>query len=223
MTPLSRRLIAELLGTLLLVAFGTASVVVNAQQGAPLGLGGIALTWGALVAVLVYAFGNLSGTQINPAVTVGLWSVGRLPRGEVLPHVVAQVIGASIGSFAVLWLLGDSHGLGATTTALDPARAFAVEFAASFLLMACVMGAGVDERTPRGFVALGAGMAVMLDVFVAGPLTGASMNPARSFGPALAMGAWTMQWLYWVAPIAGMLAAAQVMQRLGSPPNGPLP
>lgn len=218
MTPLSRRLLAEALGTALLVGFGTASVVVNAQPGAPLGLVGIALTWGALVAVLIYALGNLSGTQINPAVTLALWSVKRLPGGEVLPHIAAQVLGAAAGSFAVLWVFGDANGLGATTTALDPARAFAVEFAASFLLMACVMGAGVDERTPRGFAALGVGLAVTLDVLVAGPLTGASMNPARSFAPALATGAWAMQWLYWAAPIAGMVAAAQVMRQLGSPP-----
>ncbi len=219
MTPLARRLAAELVGTALLVAFGCGSVMVNGLHGTPLGLVGIALTWAMLVTVLIYTFGNLSGTQINPAVTIALWSAGRVPRGEVVPHIAAQMLGATLGSAVLLWVLGDAAGLAPTTTALDPARAFAIEFAASFLIMVCVMGAGVDERTPRGFAALGVGLAVGVCVLVAGPLTGASMNPARSFGPALVGRTWALHWLYWAAPVAGMWSAAQLMLRLGAPPT----
>lgn len=209
------RLLVECLGTALLLAFGCGAVMVDGLNQGALGLIGIAVAWASLVAALVYAFGHVSGTQINPAVTVALWSIGRVPSREVVPLVAAQVVGATAGSALTIWLLGIGAGVGATTTTLDAMRAFTVEFLASFLLMATVLGAGVDERTPRGFGALAVGLAVGLCVLVAGPLTGASMNPARSFGPALIGGGWAMHWMYWAAPIAGMVTAAQLVTRLG--------
>lgn len=209
------RLLVECLGTALLLAFGCGAVMVDGLNQGALGLIGIAVAWASLVAALVYAFGHVSGTQINPAVTVALWSIGRVPTREVVPLVAAQVVGATAGSALTIWLLGIGAGVGATTTTLDAMRAFTVEFLASFLLMATVLGAGVDERTPRGFGALAVGLAVGLCVLVAGPLTGASMNPARSFGPALIGGGWAMHWMYWAAPIAGMVTAAQLVTRLG--------
>ncbi len=209
------RLLVECLGTALLLAFGCGAVMVDGLNQGALGLIGIAVAWASLVAALVYAFGHVSGTQINPAVTVALWSIGRVPTREVVPLVAAQVVGATAGSALTIWLLGIGAGVGATTTTLDAMRAFTVEFLASFLLMATVLGAGVDERTPRGFAALAVGLVVGLCVLVAGPLTGASMNPARSFGPALIGGGWAMHWMYWAAPIAGMVTAAQLVTRLG--------
>lgn len=212
---LRSRLLAECLGTALLVTFGCGAVMVDGLREGALGLLGIAITWASLVAILVYTFGHVSGTQINPAVTLALWSTGRLPSREVAPHLIAQIVGASAGSALTIWLLGRDAGVAMTTLSVDPIRGFVVEFLASFLLMATVFGAGVDERTPRGFAALAVGLTVGICVLVAGPLTGASMNPARSFGPALLAGDWTNHWLYWVAPIAGMRAAAFVLPRLG--------
>jgi MIP family channel proteins len=212
---LPTRLLAETLGTALLVTFGCAAVMVDGLRDGALGLVGIAITWASLVAILVYAFGHSSGTQINPAVTLALWSTGRLPSREVAPHLIAQLVGATVGSALTVWLLGRGAGVAMTTLSVDPVRGFVVEFLASFLLMATVLGAGVDERTPRGFAALAVGLTVGLCVLVAGPLTGASMNPARSFGPALMAGDWTHHWVYWVAPIVGMRAAAFVLPRLG--------
>lgn len=207
----AHRLLAEGLGTFLLVAFGCGSVIVDGLHGHPFGLVGIALTWGALVTGLVYAFEHHSGAQFNPAVTIALWSVGRVPAREVLPSVIAQVLGATAASALLLWLLGDAAGSGVTATALDPLRAGVVEFGASFLVMAVIAGAALDARTPRGVAPLAIGLTITVCVLVAGPLTGASMNPARSFGPAVIAGAWANLWLYWVAPIAGMLAAAQLL------------
>lgn len=212
---LRSRLLAECLGTALLVTFGCGAVMVDGLREGALGLLGIAITWASLVAILVYTFGHVSGTQINPAVTLALWSTGRLPSREVAPHLIAQIVGASAGSALTIWLLGRDAGVAMTTLSVDPIRGFVVEFLASFLVMATVFGAGVDERTPRGFAALAVGLTVGLCVLVAGPLTGASMNPARSFGPALLAGDWTSHWVYWVAPIAGMRAAAFVLPRLG--------
>ena len=215
MTTLSRRLLAETAATALLIIFGCGSVMVNQSHESALGLLGIAVAWASMVTVLIYTFGNISGTQINPAVTLALWSIGKMPTKEVLPHIVCQVIGATIGSAVLLWSLGHIGTLGATTTTLPVDRAFALEFVQSFLIMSVVMGAGVDERTPRGFAALGVGLAVGACVLFGGPLTSASMNPARSFGPALVGGTWDNHWLYWLAPITGMIAAAQLMTRIG--------
>lgn len=215
MTKLSRRLLAEAVGTALLIVFGCGSVMVNQLHEGVLGLTGVAITWAMMITVLIYTFGNISGTQINPAVTLALWSVGKMPTKEVAPHIIAQLIGATLGSALLLWSLGHVGTLGATTTALTIDRAFVLEFLQSFLLMAVIMGAGVDERTPRGFAALGIGLAVGACVLVGGSLTGASMNPARSFGPALVGGTWDNHWLYWLAPVTGMISAAQLMARIG--------
>jgi len=212
---LQSRLLAECIGTALLVTFGCGAVMVDGLREGALGLLGIAITWASLVAVLVYTLGHVSGTQINPAVTLALWSTGRLPSREVAPHLLAQIVGAAAGSALTVWLLGRGAGVAMTTLSLDPLRGFVVEFLASFLVMATVLGAGVDERTPRGFAALAVGLTVGICVLVAGPLTGASMNPARSFGPALLSGDWTHHWVYWVAPITGMRAAAFLLPRLG--------
>ena len=212
---LQSRLLAECIGTALLVTFGCGAVMVDGLREGALGLLGIAITWASLVAVLVYTLGHVSGTQINPAVTLALWSTGRLPSREVAPHLLAQIVGAAAGSALTVWLLGRGAGVAMTTLSLDPLRGFVVEFLASFLVMATVLGAGVDERTPRGFAALAVGLTVGICVLVAGPLTGASMNPARSFGPALLSGDWTHHWVYWVAPITGMRTAAFLLPRLG--------
>jgi aquaporin Z len=212
---LQSRLLAECIGTALLVTFGCGAVMVDGLREGALGLLGIAITWASLVAVLVYTLGHVSGTQINPAVTLALWSTGRLPSREVAPHLLAQIVGAAAGSALMVWLLGRGAGVAMTTLSIDPLRGFVVEFLASFLVMATVLGAGVDERTPRGFAALAVGLTVGICVLVAGPLTGASMNPARSFGPALLSGDWTHHWVYWVAPITGMRAAAFLLPRLG--------
>ncbi len=212
---LQSRLLAECIGTALLVTFGCGAVMVDGLREGALGLLGIAIAWTSLVAVLVYTFGHISGTQINPAVTLALWSTGRLPSREVAPHLLAQIVGAIAGSALTVWLLGRGAGVAMTELSVDPLRGFVVEFLASFLVMATVLGAGVDERTPRGFAALAVGLTVGICVMVAGPLTGASMNPARSFGPALLSGDWTHHWVYWVAPITGMRAAAFLLPRLG--------
>ena len=212
---LQSRLLAECIGTALLVTFGCGAVMVDGIREGALGLLGIAITWASLVAVLVYTLGHVSGTQINPAVTLALWSTGRLPSREVAPHLLAQIVGAAAGSALTVWLLGRGAGVAMTALSVDPLRGFVVEFLASFLVMATVLGAGVDERTPRGFAALAVGLTVGICVLVAGPLTGASMNPARSFGPALLSGDWTHHWVYWVAPITGMRAAAFLLPRLG--------
>lgn len=212
--PLTRRLVAEALGTALLVLVGTGCVMTNTIAPGALGLTGIALTWGFLVTALIATIGGISGAHINPAVTIALAVAGRHPVREVAPYILVQCAGASLGSFVLLATLGNVATLGATIPTIPVGPALAVEFWMSFVLMATVVGATSDERWGGGGAAVVIGMAVALDVLMGGPLTGASMNPARSFGPALVGGRWGAQWIYWVAPIAGMSAAVPVLRWL---------
>ena len=206
--PLPRRLGAEVLGTALLVAMGTGSVMTNAISPGALGLTGIALAWGFLVTGIIAMIGGISGSHINPAVTIALSATGKFPVKDAMAYVVAQCVGATLGSLAVLTALGDVANLGATLPTVTTGPAFATEFLLSFVLMATVLGATSDERWGGGGAAMAIGLVVALDVLVGGPLTGASMNPARSLGPALVGGRWESQGIYWIAPIGGMLAAA---------------
>jgi MIP family channel proteins len=206
--PLSRRLVAEALGTALLITLGTGCVMTNQITQGALGLTGIALTWGFLVTALVGSLGGISGCHINPAVTVALTVTGRHPAREMVPYVAAQCVGATIGSLVLLATLGNVANMGATIPTVSVGTALAIELWLSFLLMATVLGSSSDERWGGGGAAIVIGMAVALDVLMGGPLTGASMNPARSLGPALVGGRWDSHWVYWAAPIGGMMAAA---------------
>lgn len=212
--PLSRRLAAEALGTTLLVTVGTGCVMTNVIAQGALGLTGIALTWGFLVTALIATIGGISGAHINPAVTVALTVTGQFPAREAGPYIAAQCAGASLGSLILLATLGNVSNLGMTLPTVSVGSALAIEFWLSFVLMATVVGATADDRWGGGGAAIAIGMAVALDVLMGGPLTGASMNPARSFGPALIGQRWESQWLYWVAPIAGMTSAAVVLRWL---------
>ena len=209
MTHLSRRAAAEAIGTFFLVLIGPGAVMVNARTDA-LGHAGVALSFGFVVTAMVYALGHLSGAHINPAVTIGFWSRGRFPGREVAPYVLAQCAGAIAASLASRAALGAVGDVGATLPALPHGAAFGVEFLLSFALMFVVMGVATDERAAAGFAGIAVGLTVGFCAMTGGPLTGASMNPARSLGPAVAGGGWTGHWIYWLAPIAGMLAAAWV-------------
>lgn len=212
--PLTRRLAAELLGTCLLVLVGTGCVMTNVISQGALGLTGIALTWGFLVTALIATIGGISGAHINPAVTVALVVTGKFPAREAVGYVLAQCAGASLASLILLATLRNAANLGATIPTVSVGATFAIEFWLSFVLMATVVGATSDDRWGGGGAAVAIGMAVALDVLMGGPLTGASMNPARSLGPALIGMRFDSLWIYWTAPIAGMVAAALTLRWL---------
>lgn len=204
----SRRLIAEALGTFFLVLIGPGAAIVNTFAKGALGQVGIALAFAFVVIAMIYALGHLSGAHINPAVTIGFWSVGRFPSSEVFPYIGAQCGGAIIASSLSRAALGSAGELGATLPRVSPAAAFGTEWLLSFVLMFVIMAVATDQRVADGFAAIAVGLTVGFCALVGGPLTGASMNPARSLGPALVGGFWGLHWLYWVAPITGMIAAA---------------
>ena len=214
------RLAAEGIGTFFLVLIGPGAVMVDAYSGGAIGHTGVALAFAFVVTAMVYALGHLSGAHINPAVTIGFWSVRRFPAPEVGPYVLAQVLGAVAASGFLRAVLGPVGHVGATLPSLPVGAAFAIEWVLSFALMLVIMGVATDNRAPNGFAGIAVGLTVGFCALTGGPLTGASMNPARSFGPALIGGAWTAHWIYWVAPITAMVTAARLYDLLRGAPDG---
>ncbi len=188
---------------------GPGAVMVDAYSGGVVTHVGVSLAFAFVVLAMIYALGHLSGAHINPAVTLAFWAVRRFPSAEVVPYVGAQCMGAVAASFLSRAALGDVGSVGATLPTVPTAAAFGVEWLLSFALMFVIMAVATDERVADGFAAIAVGLTVGFCAMVGGPLTGASMNPARSFGPALVGGFWHGHWLYWVAPITGMLTAAR--------------
>ncbi len=193
------------MGTFALVAIGPGAAMVAAKTGA-FGHSGVSLAFGLAVTLIVAASGHLSGSHINPAVTLGLWSVRRFPARHVLPYVVAQCLGAVAASALLGWLLGAVGNFGATLPTVSLARAFVVEMGYTGLLGFVIMALATDDRTPSGIAPFVLGATVYAGALVAGPLTGGSFNPARTLGPAIIGGLWTAHWVYWLAPILGMMA-----------------
>ncbi|MEZ4587052.1 MAG: aquaporin [Gemmatimonadales bacterium] len=216
-----RAIVAEGVGTFLLVAIGPGAAMVAAKTGAVTHLG-VALAFGAIVTIVVASTGHLSGAHINPAVTLGFWSIRRFPARLVPGYLTAQCVGAALAAFGLRWILGPVGKLGATIPALSLERSFAVEAVCSALLGFVIAAVATDERVPAGIAAMAIGTTVFAGALVAGPLTGGSFNPARSLGPALAGGGWTAHWLYWVAPIGGVTGGMQLYGRLGRRPGSPV-
>lgn len=204
-----RRLAAEAVGTFFLVLIGPGAAMVNAWGGGVLGVSGIALAFAFVVIAMVYALGHVSGAHINPAVTIAFWSARRFPAREVIPYVIAQCVGAAAAAATLRAVLGPVGHSGATLPAVSIGAAFAIEWLLSFVLMLVIMAVATDDRVAPGFVPLAVGLTVGFCALTGGPLTGASMNPARSFGPAVVGGLWTAHWVYWLAPITGMVVAAR--------------
>jgi MIP family channel proteins len=198
---LPQMLAAEFIGTFALIFFGPGASVVDAQTQA-LGHWGVAIVFGLVVAAAVTTLGPISGAHINPVATLALWVSRRFPTDLVLPYIAVQLTGASAAGFTLLALFGTEGKLGVTVPRGGDAQAFVLEAILTFWLVLVAL----RSSGPGAGVLIGA--VVMCEAMMAGPITGASMNPARSFGPAIASGIWNSHWLYWIAPILGALAAA---------------
>src|SRR5688500_2907876 len=216
----SRHYVSELLGTFVLVALGPGAAMVSGKTHA-FGHSGVALAFGLAVTLVIVATGHLGGAHINPAVTIGLWSVRQFPGRQVLPYVAAQCLGAVLASATLLWILGPEGGVGATTPAVATSRAFAVEAGFSAILAFVILGA-TDSKNAPGVAPFAIGATVFAGALVTGPLTGGSFNPARSLGPAVVGDVWAAHWLYWLAPTLGMIAAMHVYRRLRGSPADPI-
>jgi aquaporin Z len=198
-----RKIFAELIGTFCLVFAGTGAIVINDQFGGAVTHVGIALTFGLIVTAMIYSLGEVSGAHINPAVTIGFWLARRFESALVLPYVVAQCAGAILASLT-LWALFPTHeNLGATAPSGAWYQTLILEFILTAILMLVILRVSNSKTLGLGAVAIAVGATVGLEAMFAGPVSGASMNPARSLGPALMSMNLSHLWIYLVATIAG--------------------
>ena len=230
---LIRRVLAEFLGTALLVLFGAGSVVAALSIGDGqldyAGLGIVSLAFGLVVALVIHTLGTTSGAHINPAVTIALAVVRRFKWAEVGPYIVAQLAGAVAGAALVVAYVGDRAtelggvGLTALGSGVSPVQGVVAEALATFLLLLTIMAVAVDPRAPAGWAGFLIGLAVAVEIMVIGPFTGGSVNPARSFGPYLVnelfggSTPWAELWVYVVGPCIGAAAATVTYELLARP------
>lgn len=227
---LSRRMTAELIGTFWLVLGGCGAAVLAA--GFPktgIGFLGVALAFGLTLLTMAFAIGHISGCHINPAVTVGLWAGGRFPGSEVIPYIIAQVIGAVIASSVL-------YGIASGAAGFDLSAGFAAngygahspggyalgsaalcEIVMTMMFLFVIMGS-TDKLAPAGFAPIPIGLVLTLIHLISIPVTNTSVNPARSTGPALFVGGWAMHqlWLFWLAPIVGAAVGGVLYRTLAS-------
>jgi aquaporin Z len=225
---MSQKLSAEFIGTFWLVLGGCGSAVLAAAfPEVGIGLAGVSLAFGLTVLTMAYAIGHVSGCHLNPAVSVGLWMGGRFPAGDLIPYIIAQVLGAIAGA-GVLYLIASGKA------GFDLAGGFAsngyaehspggytllaslvTEVVMTFMFLIIILGA-TDKRAPAGFAPIAIGLGLTLIHLISIPVTNTSVNPARSTGPALFVGDWALSqlWLFWVAPIVGAAAAGIVYRFL---------
>ncbi len=213
---LLRRGVAELVGTYALVLAGCGAIVVNSSTGA-LGHLGVALTFGLVVTVLIAALGHLSGAHFNPAVTLAFALIRHFPQREVPAYIGAQLLGASAAALTLQALFGSVANLGATLPVGSAGQSLLLEMLLTAALMLVITSVATDTRAVGQLAAIAIGATVALDALWGGPVSGASMNPARSLGPALIAGAWRDHWVYWLGPVLGALLGAGLYQWLRTP------
>jgi aquaporin Z len=218
---IGNKLAAECIGTFWLVFGGCGSAVLAAAfPNVGIGLLGVSLAFGLTVLTMAYAIGHISGCHLNPAVSIGLWAGKRFPASDLLPYIIAQVVGGIIGA-GVLYLIASgkagfdiagglaSNGFGDHSPGkYTLLSGFVAEVVLTFMFLMIILGA-TDRRAPQGFAPIAIGLGLTLIHLIGIPVTNLSVNPARSTGPAVFVGAWALQqlWLFWVAPIIGALLA----------------
>jgi aquaporin Z len=228
--PISKRLGAEFLGTFWLVLGGCGSAVLAAAfPEVGIGLVGVSLAFGLTVLTMAYAIGHISGCHLNPAVSIGLFVGGRFKAADLVPYIIAQVLGAIAAAFLLRYIASGapgfdiagglaSNGYGAHSPGgYSMQSALATEVVMTFFFLLIILGA-TDKRAPAGFAPIAIGLGLTLIHLISIPVSNTSVNPARSTGPAIVVGDWALSqlWLFWVAPIVGAVLAGVVYRWLGS-------
>jgi MIP family channel proteins len=217
---LLRRALAEALATFMLVFAGCGAIIADHRSHGALGVVGVAITFGLVIMSMIYATGHLSGAHINPAVTAAFTLTRHFPPRDAVAYIAAQLAGAAAGAGLLLSIWPQRPAdLGATVPHIAAGSAFLYEVVLTGALMFVITAVATDTRAQGSAAAIAIGGTVALDALFGGPITGASMNPARSFGPALASGQWHDFWIYVIAPVAGASLGALAYQLIrGAPP-----
>ena len=202
-----RKCIAEYVGTMILVFCGTSAIVVNDISGGVITHVGIAMVFGMVVASIIYTLGDISGAHINPAVTLAFWLARWFPGQQVIPYLFSQIFGAISASLLVYILFVKHETLGATLPAGSISQSFVLELILTFILMLTIINVATGAKEKGIIAGMAIGSVVGLEALFAGPISGASMNPARSIGPAIMSGHVSELWIYLSAPVIGACLA----------------
>lgn len=205
-----KKYIAEVIGTFALVFCGTGAIVINQESSGVITHVGIAFTFGLIVMAMIYALGSVSGAHLNPAVTIAFAVAKRFSAKEVLPYILSQVAGALFASVTLHFLFPANDLLGATMPAGSETQSLILEFILTFFLMLVIMQVATGSKEQGMFAGLAIGSTVLLEAMFAGPICGASMNPARSLSPAIVSGHLEHMWIYLIGPIAGAIATVGI-------------
>jgi aquaporin Z len=205
-----KKYIAELIGTFALVFCGTGAIIIDQQTNGQVGHIGVAITFGLIVTSMIYAFGDKSGAHFNPAVTIAFSLASLFPKKQILPYIVSQIIGAFIASAILKLLFPDNLNLGATIPAGSNLQSFVLEIVLTFILMLTILFTSQGSKETGTMAGLAIGGVVLLEAMFAGPICGASMNPARSLSPGIVAGNITTLWIYLTAPVFGATLATFV-------------
>ncbi|MFK7748471.1 MAG: MIP/aquaporin family protein [Kordia sp.] len=208
-----KKYIAEFIGTFALVFFGTGAVIVNEQTNGSLGLVGISLAFGIIIIAMIYSFGTISGTHINPAVTIALAFGKILPKNKIFGYITAQITGAFFASGLLKFMFPENTTLGITIPSGTFLQSFIMECVLTFFLMLTILGVS-SKKESASVSGLVIGLMVVGMILVAGPISGGSFNPARSIAPAVVSGNLSALWLYLVAPVLGAILAMFVWKVL---------
>jgi aquaporin Z len=214
-----KKYFAEAIGTFALVFCGTGAIIINQETHGVVSHVGISITFGFIVMAMIYALGNISGAHINPAVTVAFAVARRFPLKQVAPYIASQVAGALLASVVLKFLFPSNELLGATMPAGGEAQSFVLEFILTFFLMLVIMNVAMGSKEQGMFAGLAIGGTVLLEALFAGPVCGASMNPARSLAPAVVSAHFEHLWIYLVATTLGAAFAIPVWKYLSSSPD----
>ncbi|MBG90629.1 MAG: aquaporin [Actinobacteria bacterium] len=209
-----RRYIAEMMGTFFLVFAGTGAIIANDIFGGSIGHVGISLTFGLVVMAVIYVIGDLSGAHINPAVSLGFYMLRRSQLKDTVMYVLSQCVGAILASVLLCDVFPTHEGLGGTLPSVSMGGAFVYEYLMTFLLMLVILSVATGAKEKGLMAGVAIGGTVALEALFAGPVTGASMNPARSLGPALVSGELGHLWLYLTAPMLGAISAVPLCRYL---------
>jgi aquaporin NIP len=198
---------AELFGTFALVFAGTGAIITNDLSGGAVTHVGISLTFGLIVLAMICTVGEVSGAHLNPAVTLGFWAAGRFEGRLVVPYVASQSAGALVASLVLLFIFPQHPTLGTTIPTVTSMQAFMLESILTWILMIVILGVSTQAKEKGMIAGVAVGAVIALEALFAGPISGASMNPARSLAPALASRHWEALWVYLAAPVIGAFLA----------------